>query len=171
MLVFFPVDPAPTRWADRFGAARVESITVLSFLALLRHFARAFSGLMRDPETRSIPGVALALLLSGTLFYWQVEGWSLLDALYFSVTTLTTVGLGDLTPTTSASKLFTALYILVGIGVLVAFATAMGEQLLRTERERHASRDRGTPRRPAAAARTRGRAAYGMPSLQYWASG
>lgn len=74
----------------------------------------------------------------------QSEGWNVLDSLYFSVTTLTTVGLGDLTPTNDSSKIFTIIYILVGLGVLVAFVTAMGEKLLRAERDKHADRGAGS---------------------------
>jgi voltage-gated potassium channel len=43
-------------------------------------------------------------LVLGTLFYWRVEGCSILDAIYFSVITLTTVGYGNLAPTTAAGK-------------------------------------------------------------------
>jgi voltage-gated potassium channel len=52
--------------------------------------------------------------LIGTLFYSLQEGWSLIDAFYFNVTTLTTVGLGDLTPKTPIGKLFTVGYIFRG---------------------------------------------------------
>lgn len=65
-------------------------------------------------------------LLSGTLFYRQAKGWSLLDSLNFSVITLTTVGYGDLTPlTAAASKVFTIFYIFVGIGIILAFVNAV----------------------------------------------
>jgi hypothetical protein len=37
------------------------------------------------------------------------------------VVTLATVGYGDLHPTTDAAKLFTVVYVLVGLGVFAAF--------------------------------------------------
>lgn len=63
-----------------------------------------------------------AILLIGTIFYHFAEGWTLINSLYFSVTTLATVGFGDLTPTTDISKLFTVFYILGGIGLIATFA-------------------------------------------------
>jgi hypothetical protein len=41
------------------------------------------------------------------------------DALYFSVVTLTTVGYGDFAPQTDLGKLFTAVYVRLGIGILL----------------------------------------------------
>lgn len=64
------------------------------------------------------------LILLGTLVYHYLEGWSWISSFYFSVTTLTTVGYGDLHPTTEISRLFTAVYVL--LGVAVAFATLGG---------------------------------------------
>jgi len=43
--------------------------------------------------------------------------WTVVDTLYFAVTTCTTVGYGDLHPTTLAGKLFTICFIAVGIGM------------------------------------------------------
>jgi len=60
-------------------------------------------------------------------FYCQTEGWSAADAFYFCVATLTTVEFGDLVPTTETSRLFTAIYILVGVGVLLGFVNAVAQ--------------------------------------------
>jgi voltage-gated potassium channel len=65
--------------------------------------------------------VFITTLLGGTIFYSSVEGWSLVDAVYFSVTTLTTVGLGDLAPTTTMGKLFTVIYIFAGLSIILGF--------------------------------------------------
>jgi hypothetical protein len=80
-----------------------------AFLTVLARLLRIIHRSWRDPEFRGL--FFLLLLFGGTLFYRQAEGWSLLDSLYFSVITLTTVGYGDLYPTTDASKVFTILYI------------------------------------------------------------
>ena len=76
------------------------------------------------------------LLLTGTVFYTIVERWRPLDALYFSVTTLATVGFGDYAPQTDIGKVFTIVYILAGIGVIVAFANAVLERAGAAQREK-----------------------------------
>jgi voltage-gated potassium channel Kch len=54
-----------------------------------------------------------------------VKGRSAVDSLYFSVVTLATVGYGDLAPKTTEGKLFTIVYLLVGIGLFVAVAQGL----------------------------------------------
>ncbi len=73
---------------------------------------------------RSLEAAAVTLLVTGTLFYRLVEGWSWVDSLYFSTMTLTTVGYGDLSPTGDVSKLFTVVYVLTGMTILVAYLNA-----------------------------------------------
>ena len=67
--------------------------------------------------------VVFSFLIVGAIFYPLVEGWTILDSLYFGVTTLTTVGYGDMGPTTNGSKIFTALYVFFGVAIV---ATLIG---------------------------------------------
>lgn len=90
------------------------------FIPLLRLF-HGMRGGLRDPEFQGLGIFVIILLFTGTIFYFEVEHWSLLDSLYFSVTTLATVGFGDLTPKTEIGKAFTILYIFVGVGTLLSF--------------------------------------------------
>jgi hypothetical protein len=86
---------------------------------------------LREPEVQGAFTLALALILTATVFYWLVERWSLLDAAYFSVVTIATVGYGDLTPQTAIGKIFTMGYIFSGIGIFVAAVTALAQAALR----------------------------------------
>ena len=52
----------------------------------------------------------------------------MLDSLYFSVITLTTVGYGDFAPTTGAGKLFTVFYVLIGMGILASFLNMLARE-------------------------------------------
>jgi hypothetical protein len=75
---------------------------------------------LRDRNSRLVFYWAAAFLLIGTVAYHWLEGWTYLDALYFCVISLATVGYGDLTPTTPQAKLFTIIYVINGITVLLA---------------------------------------------------
>ena len=68
--------------------------------------------------------LTLFILSVGTIFYHFVERLSVLDSVYFSVVMLTTVGFGDITPKTDIGKLFTIFYILIGVGIILAFVNA-----------------------------------------------
>jgi voltage-gated potassium channel len=100
------------------------------FITSLRLARSVTSAFRRDPQFRFLVFLVVITLLSGTLFYSQVEGWSVVDALYFSVTTLTTVGLGDLAPTTTIGKLFTVIYIFAGISIILGFIDTVAKETL-----------------------------------------
>ena len=68
-----------------------------------------------------LAGSALLLLGGGTVVYRLLEDWSWVDSLYFSVVAVTTVGFGDFTPSTDASKIFTVVYLLMGISIITTY--------------------------------------------------
>lgn len=88
---------------------------------LLLGLLRALREAMQDERFRSLFFWVIVILVGGTVFYHQVEGWSWLDAFYFTVITLTTVGYGDFSPATAAGKIFTVAYIFLGLGLLLTF--------------------------------------------------
>ena len=97
-----------------------------------------------EPEFRNVLVLLLMLVASGTGFYAVAEGWSIVDSLYFSVITLATVGYGDLAPVTTAGKLFTIIYILVGIGLFVAVARDLATGLATSRSKKIAARKSDT---------------------------
>ncbi len=71
---------------------------------------------------------AFTLMAVGTIVYHFMEGWSWVDSIYFSVVAVTTVGFGDISPSTDASKLFTVVYILSGVGIIASYLSARSDR-------------------------------------------
>lgn len=84
-------------------------------------FFKTIISFLQDDEYRDLLITTIIILMIGTLTYHYVEGWSVVDSLYFSVVTLTTIGYGDFTPQTDAGKIFTIVYIVLGIGMILSF--------------------------------------------------
>src|SRR5262245_55594481 len=92
------------------------------------------------PVAARMPIVAAALLLSliagGTLGYVAIEGMTPFDALYMTVTTITTVGYREVQPLSPAGRWFTIGLIVFGVGTALytfsAFAGFVIEGRLRT---------------------------------------
>lgn len=79
----------------------------------------------------------LAVIMLGALFFWGVEGyneclqaglpfpegivkWSYGDSIYFMVITLTTIGYGDLSPSTPGGKVFVIFFGAIGLAIVAA---------------------------------------------------
>jgi voltage-gated potassium channel len=67
--------------------------------------------------------LTIFMVLLGIIVYHLVEKFSWVDAYYFSVITLATVGYGDLTPHTAFGKIFTTFYIFAGVGIITTFVS------------------------------------------------
>jgi voltage-gated potassium channel len=104
---------------------------------MLRRFLRALRDAWNsDVAFRTLLALVVSLLVSGMVFFTLAEGWSVLDSFYFSVTTLTTVGFGDPAPATAAGKIFTILYIFVGLGVIGGFINVLAKDTFARQRRR-----------------------------------
>lgn len=109
---------------------------MIAFFTTLRSFVGAIRRGLSDPQSRALAFLVLVLLVTGTVFYWRWEDWTLLDSLYFSVITLTTVGYGDLAPTRAPTKVFTIVYVLLGLGILVSFLSIVAGHAVEARVER-----------------------------------
>jgi voltage-gated potassium channel len=103
----------------------------MSMLAKLVDFFHRIGDMVADNSAKLLSSSAISILAIGTIFYHRIEGWSWLNSLYFSVTTLTTVGFGDMHPTTDISKIFTMFYLIIGVGILLSFINRVAVQAKR----------------------------------------
>lgn len=85
----------------------------------------------------SIIMALVAIIVSGTVFFHFVEGWSWLDSYFFTVVTLSTVGYGELVPATPLGRIATTIFIFVGLGVF-ALAIQQFAHMHVKKREKHA---------------------------------
>ncbi|WP_234393093.1 potassium channel family protein [Streptomyces pactum] len=108
--------------------------------------------LLERPDTR--PGVVITLLIVLSVHVFSAAYYALakqpdeftglrtrVDALYFTVVTLATVGYGDITPRGQAARVVTVLQITYSFVFLTAAATALAQRMRdvvvrRTERDR-----------------------------------
>lgn len=95
-------------------------------LARLTHFSKS---VLSDILFYGLVIFTLLIICGAALFYHHVEGWNWIDAFYFSVITLSTVGYGDFSPHTVAGKLFTIFYLLIGLGLFVSVTANLGSHL------------------------------------------
>jgi voltage-gated potassium channel Kch len=77
-----------------------------------------------------------AMVFLGAYSYTFIEGWSYLDALYFSVSTATTLGYGDLVPITSVGKIFTIIFAFLVISLALYFFTLIGRYFIFESKKR-----------------------------------
>ena len=77
------------------------------------------------------PALALALALAyGVAGYMLLEGWRFLDALYMTVTTLTTVGFREVHPLDDGGMVFTLTVITIGVGLVLTTVTVVAQWVL-----------------------------------------
>ena len=61
--------------------------------------------------------ITLTLIsIFGTMGIVYIEGWPILDAFYFTIITLTTIGYGEIHPLSDAGRIFNLLIIVLGVG-------------------------------------------------------
>lgn len=115
------------------GEKRAECARMGVFAQIRDGFRTAFG----SPRVRALLGLTGTVVAAASVFYRLVEGWPLVDAVYFSVMTIATVGFGDFAPRTTLGKLFTIGYVVCGLGLFVATVTAIADSVLRELRDTH----------------------------------
>jgi Ni,Fe-hydrogenase I cytochrome b subunit len=92
-------------------------------LIIFGRFFLSLRDVWKDAEIRILLVLILLLLSTGAVFYSEVEKYDLIDALYFSVMIMSTIGYGELNLSTSTAKIFTIVYAFTSIGVFIALVS------------------------------------------------
>jgi voltage-gated potassium channel len=71
--------------------------------------------------------------LVGTSGFVAIEGWRPIDAFYMTITTISTVGYGEIHPLSDAGRLFASLLIVGGLGTAIYTFTRLGQAVLEGE--------------------------------------
>jgi voltage-gated potassium channel len=79
--------------------------------------------------------IFLAVLVVGTIAFMLVENRSIIDAFYYIIVTMATVGYGDIVPATSAGKIIAILLIVTGVGTFLG-VIANATELMLSRREK-----------------------------------
>lgn len=72
----------------------------------------------------------LLIILMGTLGYWWIEGWSLLDSAYMTVITLSTVGFSEINILSDEGRIFTISLIFMGVITIAFIANRFTEAVI-----------------------------------------
>ena len=72
----------------------------------------------------------LGVITLGTVVFHLLEGWSILDSLYVTAQTLTTVGFGDLAPSTTGGRVFATVFMMAGVGVVLYALTTTAQSIV-----------------------------------------
>ncbi|HEX5018146.1 MAG TPA: potassium channel family protein [Actinomycetes bacterium] len=107
--------------------AVVGGLTVFGviFIRQLGRIRKAEYPMLRAAESITLVGTLFIILMATCATGFALadasnysEDLSRMDALYFTVTTLATVGFGDITPTSATTRAFTTFQIVLGVGLL-----------------------------------------------------
>jgi potassium channel subfamily K len=72
---------------------------------------------------------SIYMVVSVIAFSFVFEKWTIIDSLYFAVSTFTTCGYGNLTPTTPAGQVFTIFFAIYGVIILGVFIGVVGHSI------------------------------------------
>ena len=131
--------------------ARIEDALVIAVARMLRRFRRALKHAVKEEDFGAVLGAGGLLILIGTIVYTLDNGWKLVDGFYFAVATLTTSSIADphLVLKDDWLKVFTPLYILIGIGIFVEIAHRLGRsyvEIHNQDKKARAARKADKPR-------------------------
>ena len=136
-------------FSSLFRLARLARLTRLIRLARtmrlmrvavwLSRFKNKFSVFIRTNGLIYMIFITMAVTVAGAIGIYLLEDMSLVDSIWWSFVTITTVGYGDISPSTNGGKLLAGVLMLVGIGFLGMVTGTIATYFLGGEKRENAS--------------------------------
>lgn len=83
-----------------------------------------------EQQLKKILLLLVGAIAFGVIGYMLIEGWSFLDALYMTITTISTVGYNEVNTLTTLGRIFTIALIVIGVGVFFFIISIIAEYIL-----------------------------------------
>jgi voltage-gated potassium channel len=113
-----------------FQGTRLFRLVRLLRLMRLVRFMQALRRLFTFEGLRYAAFLALMTALGGGAAFAEVENRSTWDGVYWAITTMTTVGYGDIKPVTTGGKVIAIFVMVVGIGFLTMVIGAVSQRFV-----------------------------------------
>ena len=75
--------------------------------------------------------LGILIITVGVILFMGLEGWGFVDAFYFTVSLLTTVGFGDLVPTHELSRFIASIYMLLVVPLMLVMMGVVADGVFR----------------------------------------
>ncbi|MCB9092803.1 MAG: cyclic nucleotide-binding domain-containing protein [Halobacteriovoraceae bacterium] len=135
---------------DSFFPFWIRLLVLVRVVKIFSSFKRVYSNplspfILKASMVLSIVMIALHTIASSWI---MVEGYSedwytaYNKAFYWTITTLTTIGYGDITPTTNFSRLFTTAIMIIGVGTYGVIFGNISRLILQADRHKEAKREK-----------------------------
>lgn len=110
---------------------------MISFILTAKRLLSALLVAVKNKLFLSLITTLLLINLSGVLFYTKIEGWTYLNAIYFSWVSLIPSGIDiGFSPETDLGKIFTMMYLVVGVGVMIGLLTLIAKAVINVDDEK-----------------------------------
>lgn len=108
----------------------VEEPASLRKLRAKKEMTERVQKMLAPSFTNSILAIILYLSVGVIAYSFVFEKWTVIDSLYFAIVCLLTIGYGDISPTSDASRLFTSFYVLGAVAIISMALGVLGTYLL-----------------------------------------
>jgi voltage-gated potassium channel len=127
-----PIDVIVVLLTPPFLTSLFDGVRALRLVRLLRllRLEPLVRWLFRSGGLKYAAAFTSLVVLAAAEAFSVVEKTSYFDGLYWSVTTMTTVGYGDQLPTTDEAKVMAMFVMVVGIGFFAALAGALADHFI-----------------------------------------